>query len=180
MHCKKITQLEQPKYKKQSYQTEMSQTLEVCINNFDLQLDLYKLVFHHYLKKQQTHNPLDLWPILRGCKGIYLLLKNTEDICSRIQNWNHQFALFSVRNMHWHYEYSRFLPICHTTMHHICRTCKKRYFDKDRSRKKYSKYEIGIINLFCFLSTTYIYTMNKADSFQFVIRPCTTFVAPAK
>ena len=70
------------------------------------------------------HNQLDLWPILPGCKDIYLLLKNTEDICSQIQNWNHQFALFSVRNMHWHYEYSRFLPICHKTMHHICRTCK--------------------------------------------------------
>ena len=94
------------------------------INNFDLRLDLYNLVFRHYLKKQQMHNPLDLEPILRGCKGIYLLLKNTEDICSRIQNWNHQFALFSDRNMHWHYEYSRFLPICHKTMHHICRTCK--------------------------------------------------------
>ena len=72
----------------------------ISINNFDLRLDLYKLVFRHYLQKQQMHNPLDLWPILEGCKGIYLLLKNTEDICSRIQNWNHQFALFSVRNMH--------------------------------------------------------------------------------
>ena len=46
-------------------------------------------------------------------------------------------------------------------------------------RTSVAGYKIGIINLLCFLSTTCIDTMNIADSFQFVIRPCTTFVAPA-
>ena len=46
-------------------------------------------------------------------------------------------------------------------------------------RTSVAGYKIGIINLLCFLSATCIDTMNIADSFQFVIRPCTTFVAPA-
>ena len=45
-------------------------------------------------------------------------------------------------------------------------------------RTSVAGYKIGIINLLCFLSATCIDTMNIADSFQFVIRPCTTFVAP--
>ena len=47
------------------------------------------------------------------------------------------------------------------------------------TRTSVAGYEIGIIDLLCFLSAACIYTMNIADSFQFVIRPCTTFVAPA-
>ena len=47
------------------------------------------------------------------------------------------------------------------------------------TRTSVAGYEIGIINLLSFLRTTGIDTMNIADSFQFVIRPCTTFVAPA-